>query len=672
MFGRYTLADVESFLPPAIPIGDGGLGGTSTQRTQGVALNYVHTFGPRWVMELKAGYSRYAIRSLSYNPGQNLSEQLGLKNSNVDEDSSGLVRMIPSGYTGIGDGQFVPEFNTNNLFQYGGAVTHQAGAHGLRFGANVRKRQVTQYQSPHPRGTFSFQPSTTSNFGPGGNAIASMMLGFPFDGQRQKQLIHPGYRFSESDLWIQDDWRVRPWLTLNIGLRYDYFSPLSEYRNQISNLNLDTAQMVIAGQNGVSKYAGPSEDWINISPRFGFAATLSKGTVLRGGYGISFVPPFMGSPYAMRNAPFVNSWSIPTATYTPIFKLTDGLPPVTPSDPTDPAGTINAVSFKFEVPYIHQFNLTVQRELPFELIATVSYVGQLGRKQFFPNSSVNYNLPAPGDVTTIDARRPYASRLPRVNNIPVYGNYSNTSYNALQATLERRFSRGFGAVANYTWSHTIDNYLYRPGAQEVFQKGNSNLDVRHRFTATANYQLPFASNAKGFAGALAKGWQVNGIAILQTSVPFNVTNGTGVNGTGDTGNDFPNLVGDPFQAGPVAGNSDVRCRTTISQGGRAPDTIGTLGFFFNPCAFQRQASGTYGNLGRAVLRGPAWVTFNFSAFKDLALTERLRLQIRGEFFNIFNHPNFNTPNGNILSPGVASISSAQSPRNVQLALKLVF
>ena len=672
LFGRYTLADVNSFLPGAIPIGDGGFGGSAAQRTQGVGLGYVHTFGPRWVMELRAGYSRYSIASLSFNPGKNLSQQVGLVNSNVDFDTSGLVRMTPSGYTSIGDGQYVPEYNTNNVYQYGVAFTHQAGSHGLKFGADLRKRQVTQYQSPQPRGTFSFQPSTTSNLGPGGNSIASMMLGFPFNGQRQKQLIHPGYRFSESDLYIQDDWRVRPWLTLNLGLRYDYYSPLAEYRNQISNLNLQTAKIVIAGQNGTSKYAGPSPDWINISPRFGFAATVTKKTVIRGGYGISFVPPFMGSPYAMRNPPFVNSWSIPTATYTPVYKLTDGLPPVVPSDPAHPAGTINAVSFNFQVPYIHQFNLTVQRELPLRLVSTVSYVGQLGRKQFFPNASVDYDLPGPGNVTTIDARRPYASLLPNVTSIPVYGNYSNTSYNALQATLERRFASGFGTVATYTYAHTLDNYLYRPGATQAFVKGNSNLDVRHRFTATANYQLPFARGAKGFIGAVVKDWQVNGIAVLQTSLPFNVTNGTGVDGTGDTGNDFPNLVADPYRAGPVLGNSDGRCQATISQGGRAPDKIGTLTYFFNPCAFQRQSSGTYGNLGRNIMRGPNWVTFNFSAFKDFAITERLRFQVRGEFFNIFNHPNFLIPNGTISSAGVGSISSAQPPRNVQLAMKLVF
>jgi len=156
LFGRYTLGDVNSFLPGAIPIGDGGFGGTATQRTQGLGFGYVHTFGPRWVMELRAGYSRYVIASLSFNPGQNLSQQVGLTNSNVDADTAGLARMTPSGYTSIGDGQYVPEYNTNNVYQYGAAATHQAGAHAVKFGGDWRRRQVTQYQSPQPRGTFSF------------------------------------------------------------------------------------------------------------------------------------------------------------------------------------------------------------------------------------------------------------------------------------------------------------------------------------------------------------------------------------------------------------------------------------------------------------------------------------------------------------------------------------
>jgi hypothetical protein len=679
LFVRYTFARDISFLPEALPLGTiYGFGGTSTQPTQGIQLKYVHIFSPKVLLELRAGYSRYHISSLPVDYGTNYSQQIGLLGSNVNADSSGLATFNPTGAgTSIGDSTYEPEYNIDNVFQVSGNTTISLGTHSIKTGGEYRHRQDAQWQSPYPAGLFSFSSEFTDDpsgaIANSGNAFASLLLGYPYSAQRQLQLVHPLYLFTESAVFFQDDWRVTPWLTVNLGVRWSYYSPLSDAHDRISNFNLSTAQVVIAGVNGVSNTAGEQKDWLDFAPRFGFAATLSKNTVLRGGYGISYVPLFMGSAYALRNPPFVNSWS-ETSSLFPTYSISEGLPPATPSNPAAPTGTFNAVAFNIRTPYVEQFNLTLERQLPAQIVMNLSYVGLLGREQPFPNSALDYNAASPSPLPNLQQRRPYYALVPTLASLPVYGNYSNTSYNAFQATIQKRFQNGFDAVANYTWSHAIDNFDYLPTATGgFFVRGDSDLDVHQRFTLTANYVLPFAKSAKGIKSVLAKGWNLNAILQAQTGLPFTVTDAGDQANIGCSGScvETPILVGNPNVAGPVMANSNPACHSTVSQGGAAPNQIGTLSSWFNPCAFQAQPFGTYGNLGRNTGRGPDLTQLDLSAFKDFSVTERMQLQIRGEFFNVLNHPNFLPPTST-LGSGFGTITSAGPPRNVQLALKLSF
>jgi outer membrane receptor protein involved in Fe transport len=643
-------------------------------------LNYVHIFSPRVLMELRAGYSRYHISSLPVDYGTNYSEQIGLLGSNVNADSSGLATFNPTGAgTGIGDSTYVPEYNIDNVYQGSGNISFEKGAHNIKAGGEYRRRQDAQWQSPSPAGFFNFSSEFTDDpsgvVANSGNAYASLLLGYPYSANRQLELVHPLYQFTESAVFVQDDWRVTKWLTLNAGVRWSYYSPLSEAHDRISNFDLSTAQVVIAGQNGISNTAGQQKDWRDFAPRFGFAATLSKSTVLRGGYGISYVPLMMGSNYAFRNPPFTNSWS-ETSSLFPTYSISQGLPPATPGDPTAPTGTFNAVAFNIRTPYVEQFNLTLERQLPGLFVLNLSYVGILGREQPFPNASLDYNAAAPSPLPNLQERRPYYALVPTLASLPVYGNYSNTSYNAFQATLQKRFQNGFDAVANYTWSHAIDDFDFLPTATGgYFVRGDSDLDVRQRFTLTANYVLPFAKSAKGLVGVLAKDWNVNAILQSQTGLPFTVTDAGDQANIGCSGQclETPNLVGNPNVAGPVMANSNPACHSTVSQGGIAPNVIGNVANWFNPCAFQAQPFGTYGNLGKDTGRGPGLTQLDFSAFKDFSITEKVRLQFRGELFNILNHPNFEFTSATMsLGSGFGSLSSAAPPRNVQLALKLIF
>jgi outer membrane receptor protein involved in Fe transport len=215
-------------------------------------------------MELKADYSRYVVRSLPVNFGKNVSQQIGLNGINIDSDSSGLSIVQISGLTTLGDASYIPILTTNNLFQEIANFTYIRGAHSIKFGADLRRRQTDAFQSPTARGQFNFDSNFTndpSGLTPGsGNAVASFLLGFPASTTRSKYLVNPGLRNWEAAGYIQDDWRAARWLTLNMGLRYDYYGPNTEVTNRISNIDLVNGGIILAGQNGVSSSAGVHPD----------------------------------------------------------------------------------------------------------------------------------------------------------------------------------------------------------------------------------------------------------------------------------------------------------------------------------------------------------------------------------------------------------------------------
>ena len=316
-----------------------------------------------------------------------------------------------------------------------------------------------------------------------------------------------------------------------------------------------------------------------------------------------------------------------------------------PTDPANPTGSLTGVAFSGATPYVQQYNLTLQSEMPFGMVSTVSYVGALGRKQYIFNGGVNVNLASPGPGT-IQPRRPYYSLFPNVSGISIAAPWYNTSYQGLQATLERRYSNGLSLVANFTWAHSIDNepaILNNPQTE----RGDSFLDIRRRFTLLADYELPFAKNGRGFAAMLAKGWGINAVAVFTTGLPFDITNSATRANTG--GSDRPNLAGDP--------NSGFQ--QSIYQ-------------WFNTAAFAPQAIYTYGNLARNALHGPGRESLDLAIHREFTPTERTRLQFRAEAFNITNTAAFSAPGASFGSSTFGVISSAGLPRNIQLGLKLLF
>ncbi len=661
IFGRYSFNNTYTLKPGAFPlaangmnpVGDDTFSGTSDQRAQNVNISDVHTFSSKLVLEVKGSGSRYHIATLPPNFGKDVANQIGIKGANVDAVSSGLSYVSVAGYRVIGDPRWLPIIITNNVYQGISNLIYMTGKHSYKFGVDLRLRQVAPTQSQAAKGRFDFDGNLTNDpsgsTSGSGNSFATLLLGYPYSTQRVKFLVDPYSSIWEWSTYAQDDWRVLPWLTLNIGVRYDYYGQMIERYDRIANGDIAKGLVLVAGKDGVSRSAGLNADKNNIAPRFGFAASFGSGTVLRGGYGIAYMPSMMASVNALRNPPFTSLYGATATVLTPANKISDGLPYPSPSDPKNPNGPLNFVGLDNVVPYFHQLNLTLQQQIPWGIVATVGYSGVLGRHTFIYDGGYTENQAPPG-AGSVQARRRMYGVWPLATDITTTHSWNLTNYHSLQMQLERRYSGGLGLLGTYTYAHAIDDMSSRLGAyvSRKMERGNSYLDMRHRFTFMVNYDLPTMKNGSGFAKTLVNGWKINAKAISSTGLAFDILNASARSNTGGT--DRPNLVGNPI----------------------LDSSQQTVQKYFNTSAFALQPLYTFGNLGRNILHAPGFNGLDLSLNKDFKPMEGMTLQFRMEAFNIMNHPNFGTPGNSFGSSTFGVISSAQAARNIQFALKVLF
>jgi hypothetical protein len=655
-FGRFSYNNVKTFTPGALP-SVGGVGvvgnaslysGNNKEGAQNIILNYTHLFSPTLLAEFKVGYTRINILGTSLNYGKDISDNFGLANVNVSTETSGLATMNVIGYATLGDGNALPLNYLDNTFQYSGALTKTWKTHTIKVGASLVRRQVVSEQQLYGDGYFYSV------------GLDGFLSGAVYQVLRWNELYRPEFRTWEPTVYAQDDWRVTKNLTVNMGLRYDAYTPFTEAHNRLSNFDPSLPGYLLAGQSGVSDSAGVKADWKDISPRVGFAYTVRHGTVVRGGYGMTYFPDDSGFPFYLLNTPYASIY-LPNANST---TLSTPLPVPTAGDPTVLTGGCYGVNTtKRKTAYIHQFNFNVQQDFKRNVV-TVGYVGGIGHRL---QESPNVNLAPPSTSTTesIQSRRPYYSEMPDVTSIINIQNFGYSSYNSLQAQVERRMSRGLVLNANYTFAHALTDvvtYANAGGGLEgvgavpsrisTLDYGNSDLDIRHRITTQIGYDLPFGSGLHGAKGILEKGWQVNALNVWSTGQPFTIVNATGQSNTGvTTDGDRPNQVSSPKIAHP-----------SISE-------------FFNTAAFEAQTFGTIGNVAKNSLYGPHFRHLDASVFKTFDLINGTQLQFRAEFFNVMNTPNFANPDGALGDATFGTISSTQgnsNPRQIQFALKLTF
>ena len=661
LFGRYSYNNVNTFTPAGCPKNaegiepgcGGGLAfpGPNVTKAHGFQTNYVRIFGPTLISEIKAGYLHLKIDSLPLNYGSNLSQTFGLSGVNFDEFTSGLSQMNTTGYATLGDATFIPLLQVDRTWQFNGSVTKTTGSHNIKMGAGFVRRVFTVFQSASPVGTFGFDTRLTDNgAGSGGNTIASLLLGFPSTVARAHTLFYPYYHTNEPNAFVQDDWRATSWLTLNLGVRYDIFTPYTEENGHLSNIDLTTFKVLIAGQNGVSDSAGVKTDYSNLAPRLGFSATLPASIVVRGGYGLAYFPGNYMSQSFLKNPPFIASYAPPTSIGAsggvPTLRLSDGLPLPAATDAVNLSGAFIGVDQSFKSTRVHQFNAIVEKEFGGNVVSA-GYVG--AHYTNLAEAINNLNL-APVGPGAIQPRRAYYGQLPNVTSIGLFKSAFEQDYNALQLVFQRRHRAGLTVGSNYTLAHNTQTSP-QPWDVNVIERFDSNNDVRHRFVLTANYELPFGRSLGNAAKHMLAGWQVNAVVALQTGLPFNITNSASRTNTG--GADRPNLVGDPFLDNPA-----------VTQ-------------WFNTAAFLAQPVNTVGTdtVPRNYLHGPNQKRVDLSLFKDVELGASRRLQLRVEVYNVTNTPIFANPNGALGNPAFGTVTSTlagTTPRQMQFAAKLLF
>jgi len=663
VFGRYSYNRVNTFTPGACPlVGDidpncivggiaagGAFPGPNHTTAQNFVATYVKVFNSRLLSEIKGSYAHPDINSYPANYGKNLGSEFGIPNTNFDDLTSGFPLMSTTGYALLGDAQAVPLSTSDKTYQFAASVTKTTGAHNIKMGGGVILRQFSVIQSISPVGVFTFDSLLTNNgAGVGGNTIASFLLGYPSTVVRALNPFEPKYHTNEPSAYVQDDWRATSWLTLNLGVRYDVFTPFTEEGNFLSNFDPEARKMLVAGQDGVSPTAGVKTDYSDFGPRLGFAASLPHAVVVRGGYGLSFFPGNVLSPSYLKNPPFTANYGPITSTGSsgliPNVRLADGLPPVTNNSLSNLSGALIATAIDFQANRTQQFNVALEKELAGNVVS-VGYVGSRGDRLA---TNPNINL-APAGPGAVPPRRPFASTYPNVTNIAVYLNQGESTYDAMQLVFQRRYRAGLTFNTHYTLAHAR---VLAPTTWDWTQLEwqDAALDIRHRWVLTANYVLPWGKDLKGVPGALLSGWQINSIAFWQGGLPFGVTNAAARMNTG--GADRPDLVGDP----------------------ELPKSERTLQRWFNTAAFVAQPQFTAGSSPATVLHGPSQRRLDLSLFKEVGLRDGRRLQFRAEVYNVTNTPNFVNPNAQLGNPAFGSISSTGNsiPRQMQFAVKFLF
>jgi outer membrane receptor protein involved in Fe transport len=620
------------------------------------------TLSSTMINEFHADYvrERYATTSPSY--GGNFGQKLGLTNvAQYYFPSFTIDGALP---TSLGAGQHYS--GAQNGFIYADNLSWVLGKHTLKIGGQFVKAQ----QNPH--GDWG-SPSFTFNGQFTGLGFADFLLGEPYEYSFGASPTSLGARRASGAAFVDDTWHVLPKLTLNLGLRYQYEGGFTEAHDRLSNFD-PAAINPITGTPGAIVYRSSGSPYLQhnhdllFAPRVGFAYSLPANTVLRGSYGIFFIPN--GAQQGFNsNVPGYNiSQDITATNGAPVFQLSDGPPAYTiPTAANRNGGIANGTSitwwpYSAPQPYIQEWQFDVQKQLGVETTFEIAYVGSKGTHLLFPRDMNQVPLqflgPNEGDPQLLRPFTQYSQ---------IHEEYSDgfSTYHALELKATRRFANGFTFQANYTWSKSIDNSSYdtTTGIGDEYQittnpnlnKGPSQFDQTQRVVVSYVYDLPFGKGRKwldrgGVLNAVLGGWKDSGSFIAHSGIPFDIFSG-GPNLTGAiSGYIYADCTGNP--AGPK-----------------------TAAEWFNTGAFSDPSAYRFGTCGRDIVRGPGSWDYDMALMKDFRLPirwETTKIEFRADAFNLFNHPNLGLPNNTTDSSAFGTITSASTPRTLQVGAQIVF
>ncbi|MCC6539038.1 MAG: TonB-dependent receptor [Bryobacterales bacterium] len=619
-------------------------------------IGFTRIFSSTVVNDFRYGDQRTTIDSLNFfTPGKRFpataGADLGISGFPTSAENPGLPALSIANYSAIGGGQMGSTnwYQTDATHQVSNTTSFLRGAHNIAAGIDSRQVITNRTANNNPRGGFTFNGQLA------GYAPAEFMLGVPQAVTTPGPLFPGGGQQWRHGFFVQDKWQVNQRLTLTLGLRYEL--PIVPQSTTGNGTILNREQTAFFPATVPSKVPYHDADRNNWAPRIGFAYRLPSKFVVRGGLGVYYNPNQMNSfTLATTNPPF----SV-ICTYN--NSLVNGALPanaLTLSNPLPPGGCtagsrINAFHISPYLPNaaMNQWSFSVERGLWKSAGIAVEY---LGNYAYHLDRSFFLNTPRPGPGA-INDRRPN----PRYLVIRQITNDVNSKYNGLSAVFRQNGFKGLTMLVSYTWSKTLDVSTDSNGGSNVMDPfnwrldyGRANWDITHRGVASYNYELPFFNNTsnKLLKTALG-GWQMNGITILQSGLPFTVAIAADQANVGQ-GTQRANFSGTPIS---------VNCGS-----GRLVNCVNISGFTL-PALY------TYGNTPRNFLTGPGMVSFDWSLFKNFAITESVKVQFRWETFNTLNRPNFANPNSTFV-PGATNFGNITGPatnmRQQQFGLKLLF
>jgi hypothetical protein len=688
-FVRGSIFDANGFLPFGSSALNEALfpafGYDLRTHTDNLSATWTHVFNTSWINELRFGWMWVGGGESSPNAGTNFTGPTGLQGVSANPLDTGYPDVTITGFSAMGESTQYVTRKDNDYELYDNVIWHHS-THTVKFGAYFFHLDFEPVNANNARGTFQFTPTTSSGVPIGTqNALGNFIAGYPTQGSGSTQ--GRGNLLGRTDwvhLYIEDAWQIFPSVKLDIGLRYEYNRNVTDADNNMSIINIQMPEIVIASNSqgqisstatsllgdipaGLAVATSAQAGWNNslltarplrLAPRVGLAWSLpDHKTVIRSGFGIyTNQAAYNIIQNAALNLPFYVAKTVNNS-------IAGGIPVHDTENILTAGGSFsgNIINHDFKIEYNNVWNLSIQRSLSSTTSFQAQYIGSYTvhadnetYQNLFPDDGLN---PATGL---------HVRPIPQMSGFPSVTWDGWEKYNALALTLTQRIWHGLTLNSTYTFSKALDD-ASNPGADNAepnfpqdptnlaAEKGLSDFDHRHRFVTNFLYQIPFLKHSEGWIHTAFGEWQVGGIWTVQSGAPFTVNLSTDVANNGEplsAPSQRPNLVCNP------------------NNGPKTPAE------WFNTSCFAVPAAFTYGNAGRDIVIGPGLDDFDASIQKQFPLRENMNLQFRLDIFDFFNHPNFNAPVGAGRTYSTAtsfgSITSANDPRDMQFSLRLVF
>lgn len=696
IFGRYNYLQSNINAPGPLGLYGGpafnslGFSGLSDALNQNAMLDATFTLSPTLLTDVRVGFSQYHVQVSSPDANQQLADTIGIPGLNIAgrPDTFGLPQFQINGQggissnggnnnVGIGYSCNCPLDQRETLYNYINNWTKTTGNHTIRFGATYEHAQNLRLASDnHRSGVYAFNNSVTSSSSaavPGGLGLASFLLGQPSQFQRFGTVsTNQEDRQERTFSFIQDTWRVTPKLTLTLGVRWDvWFPDYSLNAGQGGRYDVSTNIIYIAGVGGNSRSGNSQTQWHNISPRIGIAYAPDSKTVIRTGYGRGYSQGTFGWTFnniANTYPTFANQNITSTSPYFGIFPVATAPPaisyPQVPANGQLPLPDGISVAYtpaNLKLPYVDQYNFTIEREIAPQLNVSVGYVGNVGRNL---NGGYNLNAAIPGPGSNANLRRPLYAAYGLTQNIMDKCDCTSSNYNSLQTQVTKRFSQAYSLVGNFTWQKAMDYAQLSSLPTNQYNArsdyGPADFDRQYVFTLAHTLELPFGpgraflSNSSGVVKALVANWSFRGITSYSSGLPFSPS-------LASQGNlNSPDQTTRPQQiANPTDGITQSR------------------NLWYNPAAYTINPLYTFGNAGRNSLRGPNYFEADWSLSKGFKFRERVNMEFRWEVFNAFNRTNLALPNATVDSASAGLIQDIQlgptsGMRNMQFGAHISF